>query len=726
MLAAEAELVPVIDGETRSVDMQLGPALAAQEMDLNPQGDAETLPPVANPEPATILPPPSPEPAFARVLDAFQIAETASSSIGDVLDRQLGIARRSFGTGNARPIVRGFDGDRVLLLEDGVSVGSLASQSGDPVEAINATGLNRIEFLKGPSTLLYGINPMGLAINAVSTDLDTIKVSPLGLRGRVSSSVGTGDGYAGSSVNLEVVQRDWRFWLSGGGQRAGDYNTPIGPVDNSRNRSANGTTGFSWFGGNAFLGAEYRAADGRYGIPFADPFPPPDGPAAAKLEAVNIDVQRQNVRFFGGARDLGSAIEGFEFTVNYSNWDHDEVETRLDAGRVAVASFEDWQLNYRAVFEQLQRDRLDGRFGVSVSGRSYRPMGDAVLLPPVRRGTFSLFAVEELDFDKFRLEFGGRFDRVSDQPRGVPSRRLYQGPDPGIGGAVGGVDQAFRPSQIFFGGSASIGAQSDLWEGGTFRVDLTRSFRAPALEELYSLGAYSSRLTFPIEDSSLRRELSNGIDVSLRHNQANFRSAVGVFYYDIDNFVYFSLPGRFRSRLLEPDYLQSDAWFRGVELDFDFKLRDSIWLDLGMDMVQAKLKAIGTPPPQFPPLRATIGLNYRLNRLTIRPQFVVADSRNDVFLGETLTPGYGLFNLTSTYTIPRERSSHQLTLDLFNAGNRLYRNHANVLKTLVPEMGWGVRFSYAVEFMGSPRTSVPLSDAGPGEVGERAPSVPER
>ena len=575
MLGAETESVPVIDGETRSVDMRLGPVLAAREMNLNTQGDVEAALSGADPEPAPAELLPFPEPAFATVLDAFQIART-SSSVGEVLDRQLGIAGRGFGTGNAEPIVRGFDGDRVLLLEDGVSVGSLASPSGDHVEPINTTALKRIEILKGPSTLLYGNNAMGSTINAVSTDLDTNMVSVGGLRGRVSSGVGIGDAYAGGSVHLEYAQRDWRFWLGGGGQRAGDYDTPIGTVDNSRNRSSNGSAGFSWFGGNAFLGAAYTAADGRYGIPLPARFPLEDELAAAKLEAVNLDFQRQNIRIFGGTRDLGSAIDAFEITMNYSNWDHDVVETLLDAGQVVPASFEDQQLSFRAVFDQQHRDRLDGRFGVSVSGRSNRPLGAPVLRPPVRRYTFALFAVEELDVGRFQLELGGRFDQVSDVPRGVAPRRLYPGADPENGGEVGGLDPVLLPDQGFTGGSVGMGAQSGLWDGGMFRVDLTRSFRAPALEELYRFDAPRGPLTLPIEDSSLGRELSHGIDVSLRHNRANFRSAVNVFYYDIDDFVYLSPTGRIRDRLLETQYLQGDARFRGMELAFDFRLRDSI------------------------------------------------------------------------------------------------------------------------------------------------------
>ena len=55
-------------------------------------------------------------------VDAFEIAENLATSLGEVLDGQSGVSKRSFGAGPARPVIRGFDGDRVLVLQDGVSL----------------------------------------------------------------------------------------------------------------------------------------------------------------------------------------------------------------------------------------------------------------------------------------------------------------------------------------------------------------------------------------------------------------------------------------------------------------------------------------------------------------------------------------------------------------------------------------------------------------------------
>jgi iron complex outermembrane receptor protein len=85
--------------------------------------------------------------AEQSTFDAFQsvtalgkneIAQRNSISIGEVLEREPGVAKRSFGPGTARPVIRGFDGDRVLVLQNGVRVGSIGSGS-----AITASRLTR-------------------------------------------------------------------------------------------------------------------------------------------------------------------------------------------------------------------------------------------------------------------------------------------------------------------------------------------------------------------------------------------------------------------------------------------------------------------------------------------------------------------------------------------------------------------------------------------------------
>ena len=69
-----------------------------------------------------------------------------------------------------------------------------------------------------------------------------------------------------------------------------------------------------------------------------------------------------------------------------------------------------------------------------------------------------------------------------------------------------------------------------------------------------------------------------------------------------------------------------------------------------------------------------------------------------MFPEEVPTAGYGVINLKASYTLPGQHYVHHFSVDVFNIGDKLYRNHVSIIKELVPEMGRGVRFSYAMKF----------------------------
>src|SRR5687767_11737969 len=153
------------------------------------------------------------------VFDSFQtvnsvgsarIAERASTSLGEVLETETGVAKRSFGPGSSRPVIRGFDGDRVLVLQDGVPAGGLGFQSGDHAEPVNTSTLERLEVLKGPATLLYGPNAIGGVVNAITAETNIHQHAHEGLQGFASGFGGSNNNQAGGSLSLDYGFGSWR------------------------------------------------------------------------------------------------------------------------------------------------------------------------------------------------------------------------------------------------------------------------------------------------------------------------------------------------------------------------------------------------------------------------------------------------------------------------------------------------------------------------------------
>ena len=120
------------------------------------------------------------------------------------------------------------------------------------------------------------------------------------------------------------------------------------------------------------------------------------------------------------------------------------------------------------------------------------------------------------------------------------------------------------------------------------------------------------------------------------------------------------------------------------------------------DVVSARLRdEFDTPLPRITPARVRAGIDFRYKGLSVRPEAVFAARKKaeDVFRLETPTAGYGLFNLNASYTYaPNDRYAHIFTFGGQNLGDKLYRNHVNFIKDLLPEAGRGFRGSYTIRF----------------------------
>ena len=600
-------------------------------------------------------------------LDAISITEESHTALGEVLDKEPGVAKRSFGPGSSRPVVRGFDGDRVLVLQDGASTGSLGSQSGDHGEPIDVLSLERLEVVKGPATLLYGSNAVGGVVNAITGH----DYAHEGRRGYLTTIGGTTNNQGGVSGGLEYGTGKWMFWGNGTGQRTGDYDTPAGRIDNSHSRVWSGTLGTGRYGDKNFFSFTYGYDNRRYGIPFASSFEGGDEEEDAPAdEASDIDVamRRHDVKFNGGFRNLEGPVNAFNLTVSYSNYRHQELE-----GEEVGTLFKNDVFSFRGVFDQRKAGKLTGSFGFSGFRRDYESIGAEALAPPVIQNNFAVYTLQVLDFERIKFQFGGRVEHNGYNPDGA-------------------LDRSFT------GFSGAAGIRVPLWQNGAFVANYTHSYRAPALEELYNNGPHIGNLAFEIGNPNLTRERNDGVDFSLRHESKRVRAEGNVFYYNIKDFVFLAPTGGIEDGLIEAEYQQADSRFVGTEIDVEIAVLQNLWLNFGFDMVDAKLKEMGTPLPRIPPMRGRVGFDWRYKGLSLRPEAVFVKDQDNIFPTETRTPGYTVFNALVSYTVARPHYAHIFAVNAFNLGDRLYRNHLSFIKELAPEIGRGVRFTYTVRY----------------------------
>ena len=681
-----AKLVDVQAGETALADFTL--ALSAQRYEITVTGGEKEQTAFES---------------FSSVdsFDAYDLAFSRDVSLGEALDQKVGtgIAKRSFGPGSSRPIIRGFDGDRVLVMEDGIRTGTLSAQSGDHGEVVNPAQLERLEVVKGPATLLYSGNAIGGTVNAISRHHEMHRHPHEGLRGYVSGSAGTTNALGGGSAGFEYGTGQWMLWGSGAGIRSGDYTAPEqGEIFNSRARSANGGGGFGWFGDKTFLSFDAKFDKGRNGVPFAGEVHGHEesagqtdqgGEPEEEIERISLDTRRASYRFNWGLNELGSTIENFHLKLSYVDWEHDELEFFEGGGQEVGTAFRNDQFIYRGVFEQRVQGPLSGRFGVWGIDRDYDVAGEEALSPPVAQNGFAVFGLEELEFESVKFQFGGRIERQRYTPAFA---------ERGQGRGVEAGEVADAVERTFTGGSAAAGLHADLWRGGAFVANYAHSYRAPALEELYNFGPHVGNLAFEVGDPNLDAERGDGLDLSLRHNEGRLRGELNLFYYDFSSFIFPFATGGEEDGLRVIEFTQRNARFRGAEANTNLGLHRDLWLNLGMDFVDAQDTNTDTPLPRIPPLRGKIGLDYNRAGFRLAPELILASQQHQTFTGETRTPGYAVVNLKASYTYAQQHLAHQFAASVFNIGDRLYRNHSSFIKDLAPEIGRGLRLTYMLRF----------------------------
>lgn len=599
-----------------------------------------------------------------EVIGSVDLAKKSPVSIGEALDGELGVSKRSFGPGTARPVIRGFDGDRVLVLQDGNRIGGLGFESGDHAEPIDVLTVERVEIVKGPATLLYGSNAIGGVVNTISGHDTAHK----GINGYLTGLGSTNSDQAGGSGGIEFGTDRWLVWGNGGGQRSGDYSTPIGKVRNSFSKAGSFSTGFGYFPEKGFFSFNYSFDKRRYGIPYDSSMPDP--------EIVFLTPRRHGFEFRGGFRENKSFLQAGTFSIQYNDYKHAEVDAFTGLTNTA---FKNNTFLYQGLFDQRKIGKLSGKFGFWGQHRDFSSTGDEALAPPTKQDSFAVFALESLDFERASIQFGGRLERNHYTPTETTTRGLL-------------------PERSFTGFSGAIGLRVPAWTGGSLVANYSHSYRAPSLEELYNNGPHPGNLAFEIGDPNLRRELGNGLDFGVRHSSKGLRFEANGFYYRIDDFIFLAPTGAIVDDLFESEYLQSQTRYAGLEAKMDVALHPNIWLNLGTDYVNAELVETNTPLPRIPPMRARAGLEVRYKGLLLNPEVVVAQDQNRLFPNETRTAGYGVFGVSGSYLIAGQHAAHIISFNAFNLGNKLYRNHLSFIKEFAPEMGRGLRITYTLRW----------------------------
>ena len=606
------------------------------------------------------------------VLAGQDLAVELQGGLAATVTSQPGISERAFGPGPTRPVIRGFDGDRVVVLEDGQRMGDLSSQSGDHGVNSNPAAASRVEVVRGPSTLLYGSNAIGGLVNVIS-DLIPTRPAP-GTSGRFLADLGSAAREGGAAADVSTGFGAFVLHAGGAARGSGDVHTPESVVENTQSKSVLGNVGLSWTTPKAFFGGSYQYDKFRYGLPVVE-----EG-------QVELDPRRHSMTVRGQSQDMDGLVSSVRGTFAYRRYRHDEI-----VGGEIGTRFENDTSEFDLLATHRPLGRLTGTLGVSGSARAFSSAGEEALSPPVDQGNVALFTYQELTWPHVTLQFGARYDRTAYSPEGGLRPRTFDE-------ASGSAGVLLRPT-----------------DGTTLAVSVARAVRPPALEELYFFGPHPGNFAFEIGNADLGAEKNLGVDIAFRWRVPRVSGELTFFRNDVNDYIYRNpiseeeFDERYGDEAEEHDghghdefpyveFLGGDAVLQGFEGHADFHVTKRVVLEAGFDMVRAELSATHEPLPRMPPMRFQTGLRYQHDAFQAGGTLAFVSKQDRVFRDETPTDGYTLLKLFASYAFKADRTVNTITARLDNATNELYRNHLSYVKDYVPQAGRSVRLIYSVDF----------------------------
>ena len=259
-----------------------------------------------------------------RVLEGMDLQEKTAFDVAGVVEGTPGVALSSAGPSATRPIVRGLDGDRVVVLEDGVRTGDLGSQSPDRGLPLDPLQAERVEVIQGPATLLYGPYAIGGAVNVISMGAHLAHEPPRGFRGVARGDLSSNGRGRRGGARVMAAGAGWFAWGGATMVRKDAYSSPVGLVAFSDSLMNRGEAGFGLFSDRTWFSGSVRMEENARKLPFTGEFPGDDVEEPIDYIEVVVDAVRRQLRGDFGFRDLDFAFPELEFTVRFSDFDMDE------------------------------------------------------------------------------------------------------------------------------------------------------------------------------------------------------------------------------------------------------------------------------------------------------------------------------------------------------------------------------------------------------------------
>jgi iron complex outermembrane receptor protein len=648
------------------------------------------------------------------VLSGEELRKRQAATLGDSLEREVGVHTSFHGGVASTPVIRGLSGPRVLITQNGLDVSDVSRVGPDHAVASEVSTVQQVEILRGPATLFFGSGAIGGVVNVVDQrvpiDNETrgewlVQHDSVNSQKLASFNVNSGAGQIGLHADGFVRESD-------------DYEVPVAPdldspqsgentVANSAENSSGFTLGTSYLADDGYIGVSIGRLDREYGIP---------GHSHGD-EVVYADLEQDRYQLLSEWHFGYPWLRTLNSRAAYTKYAHAEIEN----GEVGtVFTNETAEVRIDAMHTEFALWR--GGLNFHIKENDFAAEGEEAFTPPSSTRTLAMAVMEERHFGDVLLQLGARIERVNidADELSLPHLQVF-------GHAEGEEDHddhdtaiatlAFAVDEVFTPVSVSFGAVWDFHPGYNIGFALSHSQRAPSAAELMSFGPHIGARTYEIgalftwhehgEDvefdlthSRLDMETANNIDLTFRKHEGDLGFIINAFYNRVDNFYYQTATGLLAESHGDHDHAEdlhrdelpiylftnADVELLGFEAQAIWQFNSYLKTTVFSDYVRAEL-VTGEYLPRQSPRRLGVTLDYDWGDLSANLDWTRYDGQDNVAPRETTTRAYNLVEAALTYHL--RWFTHEIALYVKgeNLGDTEARVHTSFLKDLAPRPG---------------------------------------
>jgi len=640
------------------------PAARAAEAPTKPQANIEQITVTASPfttNPDAIA-------TIVGQVSRSQILRSGGANLADVLSEIPGVTGSGFASGASRPVIRGFDANRVRILENGVGSFDVSDVGPDHGVPIDPLSTQKVEVVRGAATLRFGSQAIGGVVNAINNRIP-LELPEKDISGEVNGSYATNADSAQGAALADAKAGPFAFHADGFIRHTGDYAIPGGTQSNSFFRGDGASLGGSYFFGDSRIGAAVVHYDAKYGIPGEDSF---------------IDM-KQTKGIFGSSFDLDAgALTTLNIDGGYADYAHSEKDP--DGDVLSTFLDKEWDSRAEALFTALG-PLSAAALGLQVQHKDFSGLGEGgdYLFPTTTKSVAGFAFAEAPLGSQFKLQMGARVERVDVD--GTPASDVP-------------TERGFTPV------SGSVGIVFDASDVVKLGLTVASAGRAPAQTELYARGPHDGPATFETGDPNLKLERANSVEGTLRYRTSLFEFEGAAWGAKFSNYIYGRLTGNMcdedgncavgsGEELKELLYEQRDATFFGLEGKATATVYratmgtiDAIVL---ADYVRAKFGG-GLDVPRMPPYHVGGGFGWNSDKFDASFMLKYAGAQNKVAFAETPTKGYASLDAQIGWRPFATHPDVELSVIGHNLTDRIQRNAVALNKDDIVLPGRDVRF----------------------------------